>query len=123
MPRKPKLPMPTLHIEGLSGSAPIIQPQAFVDDFSSEVIAMKPEAAQASRKYVGPLKRRQRLAHKAMQRQALTQTPQAQAEAAQEFITQRMQPTLRSPAKPGEQSITLGPDLVIIVPAKPWRRL
>ncbi len=123
MPRKPRLPHPDLHIEGLSGVVPKVEVPMLKSDFDDTMFPMKPQAVHAKPQRIGPLKRKQHLMEQAAQRQALAQTPRAQAEAANEFIRKRMQPTLRSPAKPGEQAITLGPNLVIIIPSKPWRRL
>lgn len=124
MPRKPRLAIPDLHIEKLSGSAQSADAvPTFVDDFSGEIVAMKPQAvATVHQQRIGPLKRKQRKLVQAARERAVAQSAVAQREAAHELIKQRMQSTERSPAKPGERAIALGAGLVIIEPAKPWRR-
>ena len=122
MPRKPKPPLPELHIEGLSTFDTVAtSADTFADDFTGEAKPLAPEIVQA-RKASDKYRREQQALVSAKARKHEDEY-QALRRGAIEHVQRMMQPTLRSPAKPGEQAIALGSQLVIIPPRKTWRRL
>ncbi len=130
MPRKPKPPVVyELDIQPLSGlvasavDAPSVA-TTFVDDWG-QVQEYAPQVIeQATKRAMNVRSREQMLA--AAQRKHVQETNdmrlRQQAHAA-EFMRKRMQPTLRTPASGGQRAIKLTEDLMLVLPAKPWRRL
>lgn len=127
MPRKAKPPPMNLLIQGLSDHRTMrpqdaVQANEFVDDFTGEVHAVKPEAlAKAEPEYVAtaPIMR--------VNTSKVSQRDQARkrAKSAQRVVMSvfRPEPKLMHQAKRGERAIPLGDKLTVIMPAKPWRRV
>lgn len=109
MPRKPKPPLPELFIEAISTG----QRVDLVDDFTGQPLLQPTKPRKTSAELHAMAAERNRLAR-------LSVLVDAGLGAKVGYARER---TLRSPAKLGERAIALGADLVIVVPAKPWRRV
>lgn len=137
MSRKPKPPpIYQLDVQGLSGGAPNSAantlpsvPSTFIDDFDGSEKPIAPQVVEqavlVAAHAAARIRTREQMIAAAQQKhiQTIDEMMQRQRQQTEEFIRKRMQPTLRSPAKAGERAITLGADLVIVVPAKAWRRM
>lgn len=136
MSRKSKPPpIYQLDVQGLSGSAQSAASAApsvvstFIDDFDGSEKPIAPQVVEqavlVAAHAAARVRTRDQMIAAAQRKhvQTIDEMMQRQRTLTEEFIRKRMQPTLRSPAKAGERSITLGVDLVIVVPAKAWRRM